>query len=75
MITTQSLLKEYQRLKKENTALLEQANELKKALDFKENENTHLSTKLDNLLEQIKLMNQRKFAASSEANILQQNFI
>ena len=34
---------------------------------------TQLTAELNRLLEQIKLMNQRRFASSSEANLLQQN--
>ena len=81
MINTQAIFKDYQRLKEaydkllqKNNALEARESDLSKALEKSQDKNTQLTSKLENLLEQIKLMNQRKFASSSEANILQQNF-
>jgi transposase len=80
MLDIQSLLKDYQRTKEQNAALLQQTTALEKdktqlseALAKSETHNAALTTKMTNMLEQIKLMNQRKFASKSEANLLQQN--
>ena len=53
--------------------MLQQNTALTEALTKSETNNTELTTKMTNMLEQIKLMNQRKFASRSEANLLQQN--
>ena len=80
MLDMQSLLKDYQRTKEQNAALLQQITVLKEdktqlteALTKSKTHNAELTTKMTNMLEQIKLMNQRKFASLSEANLLQQN--
>ena len=64
MLEIDIILEENRRLKAEMASLSNQ-------LEATESHNTELTDKLTNLLEQIKLMNQRKFASSSEANILQ----
>ena len=80
MLDMQSSLKNYLRTKEENAVLLQQNAALQaekvtlsQALETSQTNNAELTTKVTNMLEQIKLMNQRKFASRSEANLLQQN--
>lgn len=80
MIDNSAMLKKIDRLEaanstlvKRNYAIEEENHALLKNLAALKETNTQLTTKLSILLEQIKLMNQRKFASSSEANLLQQN--
>jgi len=80
MINNSSTLKEIQHLRELNGALIKKNHAaeteklvLLKNLNATKKTNAQLTTQLTNLLEQIKLMNQRKFAASSEANLLQKN--
>jgi seryl-tRNA synthetase len=80
MLDMQSALKNHLRTKEENAVLLQQIAALQaekatlsQALETSQTHNAELTTKVTNMLEQIKLMNQRKFASRSEANLLQQN--
>ena len=80
MLDMQSALKNHLRTKGENAVLLQQIAALQAekatlcpALETSQTHNAELTTKVTHMLEQIKLMNQRKFASKSEANLLQQN--
>lgn len=73
MLNIIALLKENQQLKEKNEVLSQENAALHQNLSASKETHTQLTAELNRLLEQIKLMNQRRFASSSEANLLQQN--